>query len=94
MKNLTEYIAEKMSDRDYFLNDYTFFISLICNVELTQKQLEGMFANIPEKSLKYWAEEIESQVSGTNDEITAEELMKKPAYISFAKYFFEHPIKE
>ena len=75
MKDITEFIAEKMSDKEYFLNDYSFFISLIANVELSKKQLYSMFTNIPEKSLKYWADEIESVTAGTNDEITAEELM-------------------
>ena len=72
MKDITEFIAEKMSDKEYFLNDYSFFISLIANVELSKKQLYSMFTNIPEKSLKYWADEIESVTAGTNDEITAE----------------------
>lgn len=94
MKDITEFIAEKMSDKEYFLNDYSFFISLIANVELSKKQLYSMFTNIPEKSLKYWADEIESVTAGTNDEITAEELMSGNVYDNFAQYFFEHPITE
>lgn len=94
MKDIIEFTAEKMSDKEYFLNDYSFFISLIANVELSKKQLYSMFTNIPEKSLKYWADEIESVTAGTNDEITAEELMSGNVHENFAQYFFEHPITE
>ena len=94
MKDLTEFTAEKMSDKEYFINDYLLFISLIANVELSEKQLYSMFVNIPEKSLKYWADEIESVTAGTNDEITAKELMSGNVHENFAQYFFEHPITE
>ena len=50
MKDITEFTAEKMSDKEYFLNDYLLFTSLIANVELSEKQLYSMFTNIPEKS--------------------------------------------
>lgn len=93
MKNIVEFINEKMSDKEYFLNDYQFFLSLITNVELQESQLRAMFNNIPEKSLKYWADEIESVTAGTYDEITAKELMKGNPSENFAKYFFEHPIE-
>ena len=53
-----------------------------------------MFTTIPEKSLKYWADEIESVTAGTNDEITAKELMSGNVHENFAQYFFEHPITE
>lgn len=57
-----------------------------------------MFTNIPEKYLKYWADEIESVTVGTNDEInneiTAKELMSGNVHKNFAQYFFEHPITE
>lgn len=57
-----------------------------------------MFTNIPEKYLKYWADEIESVTVGTNDEInneiTAKELMSGNVHENFAQYFFEHPITE
>ena len=94
MKDITEFIAEKMSDKEYFLNAYSFFIRLIADVTLFKKQLYSMFTNIPEKSLKYWADEIESVTAGTNDEITAEELMSGNVHENFAQYFFEHPITE
>ena len=94
MKKLKDFITEKMSDREYFLNDYSFFISIINNVELKEDQLLGMFRNIPEKSLKYWAEEIEDRTAGTDTEITAKELMTGDVAGNFAEYFFKHPIED
>lgn len=39
-----------------------------------------MFTNIPEKSLKYWADEIESVTTGTNNRIKLyeETIYKNP----------------
>lgn len=71
-----------------YLENYSNFINLISNVNLSKEQLYGMFCNISDEELNAWIEEVRSELAGLIEE---DEI-----YIcdreSLANYFHRHPV--
>ena len=104
MNNLNDFVNEKLqvnktdksvndknNTKNRYASEWQWFNNLICNVELEEEQLRGMFFNLNEDEIKVWIKEVQDCYAGTDQE---EETKKIGDDVDLARFYYHNPVTE
>jgi hypothetical protein len=104
MNNLNDFVNEKLqvnktdksvndenNTKNRYSSDWQWFNNLICNVELEEEQLRGMFFNLNDDEIKVWIKEVQDCYVSTDQE---EESTKIKNAVDLARFYYHNPVTE
>ena len=101
MNNISNYVNEKLivnkniksgnQNDSRYASNWQWFNNLICNVQLEEDQLRGMFANLTDAEIKVWIKEVQDCYVGTDQEEMANKIGDD---IDLARFYFKNPVTE
>lgn len=89
LKGSVESQVTEASQTAQYNSDCQFFVNLITNVKLSEKQLADMLSNLKDEEIKAWINYTQECYTGAEEEDEANQIRD---YKGLAKFFAKYPI--
>ena len=89
MKNLSQYVTEAVSKKQYD-DHWVFFNTLVANVKLSKDQYQKMFENLSDDEIDEWIELTVNANKGTGWHADANKMHD---HVDLAIFYSKHPIE-